>query len=213
VNKVINEILRKALHILLSLLLLAPILMKPWIRPEGIYAIALIVGGWIYSMQVRGLPHRLKASMHIPQPKGVEVAVEAFNRLVSLVERDYERRTGWLGMLSGLLGVSSTYFLFGDLVMYGILALVLTDGLSAIVGISLGRTKVPFSDGSLEGTLAGFLSYLIALLLLGINSTNSVVIAIVSTLSELYGGEDNISVPLASTLTAFLLGVPPLISQ
>ncbi len=206
----INEILRKLIHIAFSAVLLIPLALSPLIDPAIIYASALALGGWIYSMQVKGPPQWLKTSMQIPQPKGIEVVLDSFNHLVRLVERDYERRAGWLGALSGLIGVSSTYFLFGLLAFYGILALILTDGVSSIVGILLGRTRIPLSDGTVEGTLAGFISYYAVLAYLTGAPQLALIIATASSIAELYGGEDNISVPVVSTLIAFLLGAPPI---
>ncbi len=203
-----NEILRKLIHITFSAVLLIPLALPPLIDPAMIYAGALALGGWIYSMQVKGPPQWLKTSMQIPQPKGIEVVLDSFNHLVRLVERDYERRVGWLGALSGLVGVSSTYFLFGLLASYGILALILTDGISSIVGILLGKIRIPLSDGTVEGTLAGFLSYYAVLTYLTGIPQLALVIAAASSIAELYGGEDNISIPVISTLTAFLIGAP-----
>jgi len=206
-----NELLRKAIHIVFSSILLAPMMVGNLIDPKLVYAAALAVGGWIYSAQVKGLPQWLRAGMQIPQPKGVEIVLDSFNRLVSLVERDYERRAGWLGALSGLIGVSSSYFLFGSLASYGIFALILTDGLSSIVGISVGRIRIPMADGTLEGTTAGFISYLALLVSLTGDPYVAALVAISSSVAELYGGEDNIAVPIVSTLVAFLSGAPPLI--
>lgn len=207
----VNEILRKVIHIIFSTLLLTPMMMGSIIDPSLIYASILAMGGWIYSIQVRGTPHWLRAGMQIPQPKGMDVVLESFNRLVNLVERDYERRAGWLGALSGLLGVTSSYFLFGNLASYGILALILTDGLSSIVGLSMGRTKMPLADGTVEGTLAGLFSYFLFLIYMIGDAFPSALIALSSSIAELYGGEDNIAVPLVTTLVASLLGVSPLI--
>ncbi len=206
-----NELLRKAIHILFSSILLALMMVGDLIDPKLIYAAALAVGGWIYSVQVKGPPQWLRAGMQIPQPKGVEMVLDSFNRLVSLVERDYERRAGWLGALSGLIGVSSSYFLFGSLASYGIFALILTDGLSSIVGISVGRMKIPMADGTVEGTAAGLISYLALLVGLTGDPYLAALVAISSSVAELYGGEDNIAVPIVSTLVAFLSGAPPLV--
>jgi len=211
VNSKKNELLRKVIHILFSSVLLAPMMVMDLVDPKLVYAVALAVGGWIYSVQVKGPPQWLKAGMQIPQPKGVEIVLDSFNRLVNLVERDYERRAGWLGALSGLIGVSSSYFLFGSLASYGIFALITTDGLSSIVGISIGRIKIPMADGTVEGTAAGLISYLILLQCLIGDPYLAALIAVSSSVAELYGGEDNIAVPLVSTLVAFLSGAPPLI--
>ena len=182
------------------------------IDPGVIYASALAVGGWVYAVQVRGPPRWLEMGLQAPQPKEVRLILESFNRLIEQVERDYERRAGWLGALSGLIGVTSAYFLFGALAAYGILGLILTDGLSSIFGISLGRRRIPMTDATVEGTVAGFISYALVLVVITRDPTISILIPAASSIAELYVGEDNITVPLAASLAAALTGAPLLLS-
>ncbi|MEM2542326.1 MAG: hypothetical protein QXR35_02555 [Candidatus Korarchaeum sp.] len=205
-----SETLRKIIHMLFSLLLVIPLILRDYIEPGIIYGAALAFGGVIYSMQVKGPPEWLRASMQLPQIKQLESLVESFERLVSMVERDYERRSGWLGLMSGLIGGASSYFIFGFHVIYGVLGLLLVDGISTIVGMNIGVIKVPFTNKTVEGTLAGFLSFSVALTIITGNFSSSLIVASVSSLAELYGIEDNITVPLVASALAYLVA-PPLL--
>lgn len=203
-----SETLRKIIHMILSLLLAAPLLLEDYIEPGIIYGAALAFGGVVYSMQVKGPPEWLRTSMQLPQIKQLESLLESFERLVSMVERDYERRSGWLGLMSGLIGGASSYFIFEYYVIYGVLGLFLVDGTSTIVGMNIGAIKVPFTNKTVEGTLAGFLSFSIALALITGNFFGSLIVASASSLAELYGIEDNIAVPLVASALAYLTSLP-----
>ncbi|MEM2811253.1 MAG: hypothetical protein QW187_05420 [Candidatus Korarchaeum sp.] len=205
-----SETLRKIIHMLFSLLLVIPLILRDYIEPGIIYGAALAFGGVIYSMQVKGPPEWLRASMQLPQIKQLESLIESFERLVSMVERDYERRSGWLGLMSGLIGGASSYFIFGFHVIYGVLGLLLVDGISTIVGMNIGVIKVPFTNKTVEGTLAGFLSFSVALTIITGNFSSSLIVASASSLAELYGIEDNITVPLVASALAYLVA-PPLL--
>ncbi|MEM1985069.1 MAG: hypothetical protein QXW76_07385 [Candidatus Korarchaeum sp.] len=205
-----SETLRKIIHMSFSLLLVIPLILRDYIEPGIIYGAALAFGGVIYSMQVKGPPEWLRASMQLPQIKQLESLVESFERLVSMVERDYERRSGWLGLMSGLIGGASSYFIFGFHVIYGVLGLLLVDGISTIVGMNIGVIKVPFTNKTVEGTLAGFLSFSVALTIITGNFSSSLIVASASSLAELYGIEDNITVPLVASALAYLVA-PPLL--
>ncbi|MEM3446418.1 MAG: hypothetical protein QW418_03250 [Candidatus Korarchaeum sp.] len=205
-----SETLRKIIHMSFSLLLVIPLILRDYIEPGIIYGAALAFGGVIYSMQVKGPPEWLRASMQLPQIKQLESLIESFERLVSMVERDYERRSGWLGLMSGLIGGASSYFIFGFHVIYGVLGLLLVDGISTIVGMNIGVIKVPFTNKTVEGTLAGFLSFSVALTIITGNFSSSLIVASASSLAELYGIEDNITVPLVASALAYLIA-PPLL--
>ncbi len=207
----IGETIRKLIHMIFSLLLAIPLFLKDYVEPGVIYGVALALGGIIYSTQVKGLPEWLKASMQIPQVRHLEVMVESFERLIRMVERDYERRSGWLGMMSGLVGGASSYFVFGPFMIYGVLALIFVDGISAIFGMNFGRRGIPFSNKTVEGTISGFSSFYIILILITGRLIESLILAAISSISELYGIEDNISVPIVTSAASYLLSLPILI--
>ncbi len=203
-----SEILRKVIHIVFAFLLLIPQLLSELLDPMISYGLLLMIAGWIYSIQVKGPPewlHTFPQWIKQPQLKGVDFLLEQFYKYISMVERDYEKRAGWLGVLAGVIGVVSSYALFLQASFFGITALALVDGVSSIAGRLVGRTKIPLSDGTLEGALAGALSYLAFLMALGFNPLDSLVVSVAASLAELYGGEDNVSVPILASAVASLL--------
>ncbi len=202
------ETLRKLIHMLFSLLLASPLLLRDYVEPGIVYGAALALGGLVYSMQVKGPPDWLRTSMQLPQIRHLETIIESFERLVSMVERDYERRSGWLGLISGLIGGASSYFIFGPHVIYGVLGLFLVDGTSTIVGMNIGVREIPFTNKTAEGTLAGFLSFLIALVFVTRDLLASLIMASATALAELYGIEDNVTVPLVASAVAHMMALP-----
>jgi phytol kinase len=96
----------------------------------------------------------------------------------------------------------------------GILVLGYGDGLAAVIGKAYGKRKL-VNNKSLEGSLTMLLASLIVviliLLLTGYGLVTvllvAVIISIASTLIELYTpkGLDNLSVPLFSSLLAYIL--------
>ncbi len=205
-----SEVLRKVIHIVFAFLLLLPQMFKEFLDPMISYGLLLMVAGWVYSIQVKGPPEWLHTFPQWlrgiqPQLKGVDFFLEQFNRYISMVERDYEKRAGWLGVLAGVIGVVASYVLFPQTSFFGITALALVDGISSIVGKLFGRVKIPLSDGTLEGTLAGALSYLAFLVAVGVDPLNSLAVSIAASLAELYGGEDNVSIPVLTSAVASLL--------
>jgi dolichol kinase len=68
----------------------------------------------------------------------------------------------------------------------------------------MGKRRVPMSKGTFEGTLAGFLSYFVVMTFI-MDPVRSAVIAAVTSSAELYGIEDNISVPLVSSFLFLIL--------
>ncbi len=200
-----SEVLRKIIHMVFSFLLLTPILIRDFLSPVVSYGILLLVAGWIYSVQVRGPPEWLNTFPLKQQIKGVDYILDQFNRYVSMVERDYEKRAGWLGVLAGIIGAVSSYLIFPETSFYGITSLALVDGFSSLVGKPLGRTRLPLTDGTLEGTLAGLLAYLTFLLLIGTPFISSLTISLAGVVAELYGGEDNVSIPVFTSAVAGLL--------
>lgn len=206
-----GETVRKIIHMIFSLLLSVPLMLSGFIDPGIIYGVILAIGGTVYSVQVKGIPSWLRAGMQLPQMRQIESVIESFEKLINMVERDYERRSGWLGLISGLIGGTSSYFIFGRHVIYGLLGLALVDGISTIVGMNMGIKKIPFSDKTIEGTVSGFLSFLVVLSLLTSDLTGSLMVAIFSSLTELYGIEDNITVPIVASASSYLIGMPILL--
>ena len=197
------EIMRKLVHMALSALMFLPYPLSFLFNydPVGAYGLIMMSSAWLYAVRAKGVPEELKRIIKV---EGVDkIALQFISSLESL-ERDYERRAGWIGLLTGVIGIGSSYIIFRDCFIAGVLAMIFVDGISAIVGISIGRRRIPLSKGTLEGTLAGFLSYFLVMIFV-IDPIKSLIIAFFTSTAELYGIEDNISVPIVSSLLFLLL--------
>jgi len=200
------EIERKFVHMALSALMFAPFYLSSLIKydPAGAYGLIIIAAAWIYAARAKGIPKELGQMIRRVRIEGVDRLASQFAASVERLERDYERRAGWIGLLTGVIGIGGSYIVFKSCFIAGVLAMILVDGISAIAGISFGRRRIPLSKGTVEGTLAGFLSYFIALVLI-LDPVRSAIIALLTSIAELYGIEDNISVPMVSSFLFYLL--------
>ena len=128
--------------------------------------------------------------------------------LLDNVERDYERRGGYLGILMGAIGVLISQLLTGNYVIYGIVSVIVYDTMSALGGTLLGRVKLPFSNATMEGALVGMASLAIVLFILTNQLVGSLAITVVAALAEAYGMEDNLAIPVTTSLVALVLKLP-----
>jgi len=200
------EIERKLLHIALSALMFAPYLLSSLLKYDPVKAYGLIVAAsaWLYAVRAKGIPAELAQVAKRVRIEGMDKLTSQFAMSVERLERDYEKRAGWIGLLTGVIGIGSSYMIFRDCFIAGVLAMIFVDGISAIAGISMGKRRIPMSKGTFEGTLAGFLSYFVVMAFM-IDPVRSAVIAVVTSFAELYGIEDNISVPLVSSFLFLML--------
>ncbi len=208
-----SELRRKILHIILSVLLFLPYelraLLPNWLDLNIVYLFIIAVVTWIYSVRVRGIPRIVedlrRKIMEIELARPVERILLSIDSLIKTVERDYEKRAGWLGLLSGTVGIGTSYLIFGGSFVAGVMAMVMFDGLSPLFGHAFGYRRIPHSKGTLEGTLIASAILFLSMCLIT-SPLNSLIVTMVTSLSELYGVEDNITVPLASSAAYFLLG-------
>ncbi|MEM3832652.1 MAG: hypothetical protein QW128_03510 [Thermoprotei archaeon] len=181
------------------------------INPIQFYGFIIALATWIYALKVKGPPPGISLDEIVKkmrdaseQFKIIEKAISSVEQTISDIEREYEKRAGWIGLLAGAIGISVSYILFNDLFVIGILALTVLDGVAAIAGITFGKVRIPYSHGTVEGTLSGALSYLLVLLFLT-KPVNALIITLTATIAELYGIEDNITVPISATAIYFIL--------
>ncbi|MGC9104079.1 MAG: hypothetical protein ACP5JF_04710 [Candidatus Methanodesulfokora sp.] len=200
------EILRKLVHMALSALMFAPFLLSSILKydPVSAYGLIIVASAWVYAVRAKGIPKELGQMIKRVRIERMDRLASQFAVSIERLERDYERRAGWIGLLTGVIGIGGSYIVFRDCFIAGVLAMIFVDGISAIVGMSIGR-RIPLSKGTVEGTLAGFLSYFIAMTFIT-NPVKSATIALLTSAAELYGIEDNLSVPMVSSLLLFLLG-------
>ncbi len=207
-----SELRRKILHITFSVLLFLPYefraLLPGWLDLKMVYAVVIAATTWIYAVRVRGVPRIVedlrRRMMELELARPVEKILLSIESLIKTVERDYEKRAGWLGLLSGAVGIGASYLIFGGSFVAGVMAMVMFDGLSPLFSHAFGTRRIPYTKGTLEGTLAAFTVLFLSMCFIT-SPLNSLIVTIVASLSELYGVEDNITVPLASSAVYFLL--------
>ncbi|WP_461829870.1 diacylglycerol/polyprenol kinase family protein [Aquifex sp.] len=106
-----------------------------------------------------------------------------------------------------LLGVFISYLFFEKQAIYGIITLAVGDAFSGMVGYYLGKRRLPYNPKkTLEGTLAFFISSFIALSLVT-EPSKALVISLISAVVESLPLklDDNFTIPLISSLIAYLL--------
>lgn len=131
---------------------------------------------------------------------------ERFLEFISMIERDYEVKYGYICITFGLLSITMSYVLFKNWAVYGIIALAVVDSLSSIITyFTYGRKKIiKHSDISIATTLAVFT---LILYLLTQDIFKSIIISLAAVLVELISPEDNLTLPIITSLIAFLLQV------
>ncbi len=227
--------LRKLIHVTLSVFLIIPFIVN--LEAYGIsttlYFTLIVLGvSVIYVIQVKrpiitvvlldALTSARRSILQqvIKSPIGSAIPIDTLDdglmrlektvkELLESVERDYERRGGYLGILMGAIGgVLISQLLTGNYVIYGIISVIVYDTMSAIGGILLGRVKLPFSNATMEGALVGMASLAIVLFLFTNQLINSLAITVVAALAEAYGMEDNLAIPVTTSLMAMALRLP-----
>jgi len=235
----VRKAVHVALVAFLALPLLRPDLLAPFsLDPLKFYAIVLIGAAALNSVQVKKELRGKEALMRISEMRSklveelvrspplsrssikevislIERSVSRFDefliRQLELIERDYERRGGYLGLTLGAVGVAASYMLFGAHSIYGMIALALVDPVANLVGEAIGKIKLPYTNATLEGSLAGFASLLLLMVVLNVDYFKALLIALLSCLAEAYGVEDNLAIPIASSTASWLIGARPLI--
>ncbi|MCF7860846.1 hypothetical protein K9M79_01260 [Candidatus Woesearchaeota archaeon] len=112
------------------------------------------------------------------------------------------------GAVALVAGIVITLFIFPkDIALAAICVLVIGDTFSAIVGLKIGRIRYPYSQKTIEGSIAGFIVSMLACLLI-LTPMQAVGCAFFGMLAESFDIlEDNISIPIAAGITAFFLGM------
>ncbi len=224
-----NLIVRKTIHAVMALSLAAPAVILPKLpetlflfhrpSPAEVYGLLMIAAAWINALRVKGpaievTPEELERILQkTPGGQSVDAVVKWLDSKIRQLEREYERRAGWVGLMYGVIGVGVSYFLFGWNFLWGVAALATTDVASAVVGAYAGRLRMPFaSTSTVEGTVAGFFAILPVALAFR-DPVSAALLSAAAALSEAYGVEDNLEVPFVVSGLAWLMphlgvGVP-----
>jgi len=222
-------ILRKIVHILLCSLLLIPFInIVSFIDPLQYYSILLVVSSILNSFIIKKplLSKELRNSFEKkrrqifetilnPSPLALKGILSIEKRIANLekiiqeeisrMEREYEKKGGYIGIVYGIIGVLISYIFFKEYTFYGIIALMIIDPIAAIFGKKYGRYRVPITDKSVEGSFVSTLFFTIVLFLLDIDLEKAFVISFITAITELISIEDNLTIPMISSFLIFSL--------
>jgi len=230
-----RELIRKGLHFLLSLILLLPFVLSRFeivFNAAVFYSVLSIVALTLNAIQIKRplLRSEVKSFMrerrekffndirnYIPLKSRVtsqvvdriEEKIRGIEDLIdyqlSIVERDYEKRGGYIGLTYGILGVTLSYFLFKDYAFYGVVSLATTDAVATLVGGLTGTHRLPFTSKTFEGSLSGFVAFFTFLILTGVSPLASLLLSTMAAMVEAYTVEDNLLLPIAVSLLSTLV--------
>lgn len=221
-----REVVRKGVHLSLSLILLIPFLLshfKAELNAEIFYSVISILALTLNAIRIKRPLLRSEVKIFMRErrekffsdirsfiPLKSEVTSQVLNKIeekirgvedlidnqLSAVERDYERIGGYVGLTYGVLGVTISYFLFKDYALYGIISLATMDFIATIIGELTGTHRIPFTDKTVEGSISGFVMFFTILILMGISPSNSLLLSTVAMVVEAYSIEDNLLLPI-----------------
>ncbi len=211
---------RKIFHITFVALVAIPLFVN---IPIDIYIASLAaVSGFLYSIQVRQptlwnevrqnllksleeLLERLDRFIPLDKPElQYQKFVKQIEEFIALAERDYEKRHGYLGIVMGALGFLSSITLFGPVhFIAAIVSLIVYDAVSAIVGVGVGGRRL-FGRVTIWGTAAGSVANALALIIVGYPPLASLLITLLVMAADVFGVEDNLTIPLAAAAGSFL---------
>ena len=231
-----RELVRKGLHFLLSLILLSPFVsnyFKIGFDAAVFYSFLSILALTLNAIQIKRplIRSEVKSFMRERREKffndirsiipvrsrvtsqvidGIEEKIRGIEDLIdsqlSTVERDYEKRGGYIGLTYGILGVTLSYFLFKDYAFYGVVSLATTDAVATLVGGLTGTHRLPLTSKTLEGSISGFATFFTVLILTGVSPSGSLMLSFTAMIVEAYTVEDNLLLPIAvSLLSTFVV--------
>ncbi len=126
--------------------------------------------------------------------------------LIREVERDYEKRFGYVAVTFAVASTAFSYILFGTYVMWGILALAIVDGVSAIVTSIVPKPRI--AKHSIPSMLATYATFLTLATAVSHDLSKSAVLSLVALVTEMLSPEDNLTLPLIVSAAALLLSMP-----
>ncbi|MEM0490043.1 MAG: hypothetical protein QXH73_02360 [Ignisphaera sp.] len=238
-----SNVLRKTIHLTLSLILIIPFsqpyrdfmntLLSYSLDPTLLtMVILLFAAAFINSLQIR-VPNLRNRFIHILGDlrkkllssletimKGNNDILENIDKMfsryeekliefISSVERSYELRYGYICVTFALLSITISYVLFSHVAVYGILALSIVDTLSSIISM-FTHTRRKFLKHTNISILSTFSIFTLLLYTLNRNIVSSITLSFVAVVVELLSPEDNLTLPIAVSLVAHVMNVPPL---
>jgi len=136
--------------------------------------------------------------------QALDRAEQGFFALVDAVERDYEKRYGYVAAICAVASVLASYALFGPAATArGILALAVVDPLASVLTLLIGGRKI-LKHNPLS-VAASALAFAAALLAAGERPLRALLLGAAVSLIELISPEDNLTLPLGTAVLSYLL--------
>ncbi len=139
--------------------------------------------------------------------KKLRMIEDSFYTQINKMEKSYERIGGYIGATAGLVGAVFSYVFFNRYTYHGILALLIVDPAASIFGTAFGKRKWPGTNATVNGSVFAFTVFALFMFVFTGSFLNSIVLSIVAVISEAYGVEDNLFIPVFTSLAAFILKV------
>ncbi|MDW8003396.1 MAG: hypothetical protein RMI04_01090 [Thermofilaceae archaeon] len=134
----------------------------------------------------------------------LDKAEQGFFTLVETVERDYEKRYGYVAAICAVASVLASYVFFGPVsTQRGIMALAIVDPLASVLTLYLPRKRTLVKHNVLSPPIAAA-AYAVCLLAAGEKPDRALVLCIVSATLELVSPEDNLTLPLGVSAFHFI---------
>lgn len=161
----------------------------------------------IYILSAAALLYILAETARIFSKKRLPLPLR---KITMFAARDKERESAVLGPVTLTLGIVAALALYPPVsASAAIFALAFGDGAASLVGRSIGKTRPAFLMGkSVEGSAACFAAVFASALLITRSPLCALLMAAVSTAIEALPLKnfDNIAIPLAAGLIAYLFG-------
>ena len=128
-------------------------------------------------------------------------------QILGSILRDSEHNKNFTGAFYVVLSIFLASLLFDkQTLMISVSIMLISDGLAALIGKKWGRIK--FMDKSLEGSLAFFISSFLITYLGTLNIITAIIVALITTLTELFSKrlrlDDNLTITL---IAGFILKI------
>ncbi|MDO8428234.1 MAG: hypothetical protein Q7S92_03405 [Candidatus Diapherotrites archaeon] len=187
-----REFIRKFIHIFFGSIIIAAYLYTSTPVMLEIMGACLVLGFLISQAMERG------------------IQIPFFNQLVKVSERENEKQFIGQGALLFFAGFFLTllldYFWIQNktIILASLAILVYGDGFSAIIGKVLGTHKI-LGNKTVEGSTGFFLVAFIFSFVITSSTGTAVLISIIASLTEILPVNDNLSIPLVSSVALKLV--------
>ncbi len=131
---------------------------------------------------------------------------EKFFEFLNSIERDYEKRYGYVCITFALVSIAFGYALFRNSIIYGILGLAFIDSFTSIfTELTKGQSRMILKHTVLSILISFTLFTLILLIFIDIK--RALILSLSAIMIELISPEDNLTLPFFISYIAYLIGL------